>query len=60
MGVAVVWWSTHRIAAREVLGSNPAPGILFQRKFNWQILPLRRELSGRKIDQLDGRALAAK
>ena len=30
-GDAVVWWSTDRIAAREVRGSNTALGILFQR-----------------------------
>ena len=26
-GVAVVWWSTHQIAAQEVRGSNPALSI---------------------------------
>ena len=29
MGVAVVWWSTHRIAAREVRGSNLGLGATF-------------------------------
>ena len=30
VGVAVVWWSTHRLGDQEVCNSNPELGILFQ------------------------------
>ena len=53
-GVAVVWWSTHRITAREVRGSNPAAASLLREWSRKKTKSIAREQS----EWMDGCARA--